>query len=118
MRYHGAIPEQLLQACQEILRIFLALSYPKVSYAKAFIQQLAVCGQNDDRNFRVVGVFDKVGQIGAFDMDNNIVVPSTTANQYLLGANHYTIIMVRIQTGQSVERAADDIRQSSRPYLA
>ena len=53
MRYHWAIPEQLLQARQEILRIFLALSYPKVSYAEAFIKQLAVSGQNDDRHLGI-----------------------------------------------------------------
>lgn len=67
-----------------------------------------------DRNFKVVGVFDKVGQIGAFDLDNNILIPVTTANQYLLGANHYTVIMVRVESEAVVERAADDIRQTLR----
>lgn len=67
-----------------------------------------------DRNFKVIGVFDDVGQIGAFDLDNNILIPATTANQYLIGANHYTVIMVRVESEAVVERAADDIRQTLR----
>lgn len=67
-----------------------------------------------DRNFKVVGVFDDVGQIGAFDLDNNILIPATTANQYLLGNNHYTVLMVRVESDEVVERAADDIRQTLR----
>lgn len=67
-----------------------------------------------DRNFKVIGVFDDIGQIGAFDIDTNIIVPVTTANQYLLGQNHYTVIMVRVESEDVVERAADDIRQTLR----
>ena len=67
-----------------------------------------------DRNFKVVGVFDSIGQIGAFDIDTNIIIPVTTANQYLLGSNHYTVIMVRVESEAVVERAADDIRQTLR----
>ena len=67
-----------------------------------------------DRNFKVVGVFDNIGQIGAFDIDSNIIIPVTTANQYLLGSNHYTVIMVRVESEAVVERAADDIRNTIR----
>ncbi|MDP3954509.1 MAG: ABC transporter permease [bacterium] len=67
-----------------------------------------------DRNFKVIGVFGKVGQIGAFDIDNNIIIPATTANQYILGANHYTVIMVRVESESVVETAADDIRLTLR----
>jgi len=67
-----------------------------------------------DRNFKVVGVFGDVGQIGAFDIDTNIIIPVTTANQYLLGANHYTVIMVRVESENIVEVAAEDIRQTLR----
>ncbi len=67
-----------------------------------------------DRNFKVVGVFDKIGQIGAFDIDSNIIIPVSTANQYLLGSDHYTVIMVRVQSEAIVEQAADDIRLTIR----
>ena len=67
-----------------------------------------------DRNFKVIGVFDDIGQIGAFDIDGNIIIPVTTANQYLLGANHYTVIMVRVESEAVVEKSADDIRQTLR----
>jgi|SRR3989344_5727889 len=67
-----------------------------------------------DRNFKVVGVFDKIGQIGAFDVDSNILIPVTTANQYLLGANHYTVIMVRAESEKTVDRTAEDIRLTLR----
>ncbi len=67
-----------------------------------------------NRSFKVIGTFDKIGQIGAFDMDNTVVVPATTANQYLLGADHYTVIMVRVSSEKIVEQAADDIRQTLR----
>jgi len=67
-----------------------------------------------DRNFKVVGVFDKIGQVGVFDIDSNIIIPVSTANQYLLGAHHYTIIMVRVQSEEIVELAAEDIRLTLR----
>lgn len=67
-----------------------------------------------DRNFKIVGVFGDIGQIGAFDIDANIIIPVTTANQYLLGNNHYTVIMVRVESEAVVERAAEDIRQTLR----
>ncbi len=66
------------------------------------------------RNFKVIGVFDKAGQVGALDIDANIIIPVTTANQYLLGADHYTVIMVRVESEQIVEKAADDIRLTLR----
>jgi putative ABC transport system permease protein len=67
-----------------------------------------------DRNFKVIGVFDDIGQIGAFDIDSNIIIPVSTANQYLLGNNHYTVIMVRVESEEVVERAAEDIRLTLR----
>jgi putative ABC transport system permease protein len=67
-----------------------------------------------DRNFKVVGVFDKVGQIGAFDIDANIIIPVTTANQYLLGANHYTVIMLRVESEKVIDQTANDIRLTLR----
>ncbi len=66
------------------------------------------------RNFKVVGVFDKVGQIGALDLDANVIIPVTTANQYLLGSDHYTVLMVRVDSEKNVERAANDIRLTLR----
>jgi len=67
-----------------------------------------------DRNFKIIGVFDDIGQIGAFDIDSNIIIPVSTANQYLLGANHYTVIMVRVESEAVVEKSANDIRQTLR----
>ncbi len=67
-----------------------------------------------DRNFKIIGVFDNVGQIGGLDIDTNVIVPSTTASQYLLGANHYTFIMIRVQSEAMVEQAANDIRLTLR----
>jgi putative ABC transport system permease protein len=67
-----------------------------------------------DRNFKVIGVFDKQGQTGALDIDTSIIVPSTTANQYLLGQSHYTILMVKVESELITERAANDIRMTLR----
>lgn len=68
----------------------------------------------NNRNFKVVGVFGPVGQVGIFDIDNQIIIPISTAQQYLLGISHYNAILVKSESEAMVERTARDIRVTLR----
>src|SRR3989344_3626006 len=52
-------------------------------------------GKNIDikgRKFRVVGVFEKRGQVVFFDIDELVLVPYTTAQAFLVGTKHFNQI--------------------------
>lgn len=67
-----------------------------------------------DRSFRVVGVLGKAGQVTFFDVDHLIIVPYTTAQEYLLGINYYHEIMARARSEAFVEQTVFDIQQTLR----
>ncbi|MCH7883510.1 ABC transporter permease [Patescibacteria group bacterium] len=66
------------------------------------------------RNFKVIGVFAPVGQKGFFNIDKQVIIPVSTAQQYLLGISHYNIILVKSESEIMVERTARDIRLTLR----
>lgn len=66
------------------------------------------------RNFKVIGVFAPLGQKGFFNIDNQVMVPVSTAQQYLFGISHYNFILVTAESEAMVERAARDIRLTLR----
>jgi putative ABC transport system permease protein len=62
-----------------------------------------------NRNFRVVGVFSSAGQAMMFDVDSLVIIPYTTAQRYLLGTDHYTEIVARAVSKETVDQTARDI---------
>ena len=66
------------------------------------------------RNFKVIGVFAPLGQKGFFNIDEQVMIPVSTAQQYILGINHYNFILVSAESEAMVERAARDIRLTLR----
>lgn len=66
-----------------------------------------------DRNFRVIGVFGRMGQ-GLFNVDSMVVVPYTTAQQYLTGTTHFNEILTRADSEVAVERTVRDIEVTLR----
>jgi len=64
--------------------------------------------------FRIVGVFDKRGQVVFFDLDELVLVPYTTAQTYLTGAKHYAQIIVSVESADQVNRAVEDIKKTLR----
>lgn len=67
-----------------------------------------------NKRFRVVGVYEKKGQVVFFNVDELVVVPYTTAQTYLTGTDHYSQIVVRASSAEVVERMAFDIKRTLR----
>lgn len=69
-------------------------------------QYIKVKGQN----IRVVGVLPKRGQVSAFNVDELVLLPYSTAQKEILGINYYQEIFIRVADGADVDRAASDIK--------
>ncbi len=67
-----------------------------------------------DKAFRVGGVLPKKGASTFFNIDKVIVIPYTTAQEYLLGINYYNEVMIRVNSPQVVERSVEDITATLR----
>ena len=61
------------------------------------------------RNFKIIGVLPSKGQ-GIISFDEAVIVPYTTAQQYILGTKHYQHIIVEADTEKNVERTVQDIK--------
>ena len=66
-----------------------------------------------DRSFRVVAVLPIKGQ-GLFNLDDLVLVPYTTAQQYLLGIDYFHAILTRATTEAAIERTVADIKATLR----
>ena len=60
-------------------------------------------------NFRVVGTMPQRGNISFFDVDNLVLVPYTTAQQYLTGTDYLQTILVRVESEDIIPRVKEDI---------
>ncbi len=61
------------------------------------------------RNFRVIGILEKKGQ-GIISFDEVMLVPYTTAQQYILGIKYYNHIIVEADTEEHVMQTVEDIK--------
>jgi putative ABC transport system permease protein len=61
------------------------------------------------RSFRVVAVLPAKGQVAFFNADDIVVVPYTTAQQYLTGTNYFNFIIVRAESEEIVPMVSKDI---------
>ncbi|MDP3996249.1 MAG: ABC transporter permease [bacterium] len=67
-----------------------------------------------DREFRVIGVFPKKGQVAFFNIDEIVIIPHTTAQIYLLGIDYYHEIIVKTDDPVNVARTVKDIETTLR----
>lgn len=65
--------------------------------------------QIKDKKFKVVGVLDKAGQTGGFDMDNLIMIPHTTAQTYITGTDYFNEVFLRADSVQNADKLAYDV---------
>ena len=65
-------------------------------------------------NFRIVGVLPAKGQVSMFNADELVIVPYTTAQQYLLGTNYYNVIIVQAESEEAISRTVRDIELTLR----
>jgi putative ABC transport system permease protein len=61
------------------------------------------------KNFRVVGTLEKKGA-SLIGFDEAVIIPYTTAQQYVLGIKHFQHIIVEADTDEHVEQTVEDIK--------
>lgn len=65
-------------------------------------------------NIRVVGILPPQGQVLAFNVDDIVLLPYTTAQKTILGIDYYHEIYVALAPGAHLPTTADDIRATLR----
>ncbi len=63
-----------------------------------------------NQSLRVIGVLPKKGQFSFISFDDALIVPYTTAQQYIFGIKYYHRIVVEADTEQNVDRTIEDIK--------
>ncbi|MHB1330353.1 MAG: ABC transporter permease [Minisyncoccota bacterium] len=66
-----------------------------------------------NQSFRVIGVFPE-GETSLVSVDEMVLAPYTTVQQYLSGTNYFNSLMVRAETEEMVPRAVHDIEATLR----
>ncbi len=66
-----------------------------------------------NQTFRIIGVFPESGT-SIMSVDEMVLTPYTTAQQYLTGTNYYNSIIVRAETKEMVPRVVHDIEATLR----
>ena len=67
-----------------------------------------------DKNFRVIGVLPKKGQLLFFNVDESIIVPYTTAQEYIFGIKHFNRFVIRVELEEDIEGTVVDIEATLR----
>ncbi len=61
------------------------------------------------RNFRIIGILPSKGQFSFIDFDNAVIMPYTTAQQYIFGIKHFHRIIAEADSEQNISQAVKDI---------
>jgi len=67
-----------------------------------------------NKDFKVVGVFPSKGRVSMFNLDEMVVIPYTTAQDYILGGNYYQEIAGRATSEADVPLAVAEITATLR----
>ncbi|PIQ68126.1 MAG: multidrug ABC transporter substrate-binding protein [Candidatus Taylorbacteria bacterium CG11_big_fil_rev_8_21_14_0_20_46_11] len=67
-----------------------------------------------DKTFQVIGVLGRKGQVSFFNFDDMILVPYTTAGQYLLGRKYFDRIIVSAVSEETIRTTVNDIEMTLR----
>lgn len=66
------------------------------------------------RNFRVIGVLEKAGQVSFINFDKVAFVPYTTAQRYIFGIKHFHRLVVEADSEDNVATTVADIQATLR----
>lgn len=66
------------------------------------------------RTFRVIGILELKGQVSLFNVDNMILVPYTTAQQYLMGIDYFHTLILRASSDETVSQVVRDAEATLR----
>lgn len=61
------------------------------------------------RNFRIVGVLSKKGQVSFFNFDEAVIIPYTTAQQYIFGIKHFNRLIIQAESEEAISQTVRDI---------
>jgi len=67
-----------------------------------------------NRNFRVVGVLPRKGQVSFFNFDEAAVAPYTAVQSYVLGIRHFQRLIVEASSEDAIPRTVRDIEATIR----
>ncbi|MDO8443557.1 MAG: ABC transporter permease [Candidatus Azambacteria bacterium] len=62
------------------------------------------------KNFKIIGIFPKTGQVSFLNFDDIAIIPYTTAQQYIFGIKYFNRIVVEADSEENVERTVNDIK--------
>ena len=62
------------------------------------------------KNFRIIGIFPKTGQVSFLNFDDIAVIPYTTAQQYIFGIKYFNRIVIEADSEENVNRTVEDIK--------
>jgi len=63
-----------------------------------------------DRNFKVIGVLPQKGQFSFLNFDEVVIVPYTTAQQYIFGIKYFHRLAIEADEEKNVSRTVEDIK--------
>lgn len=61
-------------------------------------------------NFLIIGVMKKRGIVGFQNQDDQIFVPISTAQKLLLGIDHVSLMRIKIDSEENIDKAIEEIR--------
>ncbi|MEK7635744.1 MAG: ABC transporter permease [Patescibacteria group bacterium] len=67
-----------------------------------------------NRNFTIIGVLPKKGQVSFFNFDEIAIIPYTTAQKYIFGIKYFHRFMIEAETESDIERTVSDIKETLR----
>ena len=66
------------------------------------------------RSFKVIGILEEKGSTTIINFDDGVVVPYTTAQNYLFGSKHFDRILVDVDTELNINSTLEDVAQTLR----
>lgn len=67
-----------------------------------------------DKAFHVIGVLGRKGQVSFFNFDDMVLVPYTTAGQYLLGRKYFDRIIISASSEDTIDSTVRDVEATLR----
>ncbi|MBI2475643.1 MAG: ABC transporter permease [Candidatus Taylorbacteria bacterium] len=65
-------------------------------------------------NLRVIGVLPKKGQVSFFNFDEIVILPYTTAQEYIFGIKYFHRLIVEADGEKNIDTVAEDVRLTLR----
>ncbi|MEK9154887.1 MAG: ABC transporter permease [Patescibacteria group bacterium] len=73
--------------------------------SEAISQKIKIKG----RNFKIIGVLPKKGQVSFFNFDEIVIVPYTTAQQYIFGIKYFHRFLIEADSEEYINQTVRDI---------